>query len=289
MIEIVRLCWRSWRAGGEHVQPSYCQTRSDLMSHGDTILVIIDPAARHHAALAKGALLAKRYRARMDLFGWEAVGTGACATESKFALKLQSLAHSLRANGLVVDTQLVPVESLDWALAERLKDDRARFVIKDVLQAGSAEPAELTAIDWALTRACHAPLLLSKPRLWPELPHICVAIDPDRQDQPWASSGDAVMEGTLLARRLDGELHLVYGHAPPGFVLSGQGGDLEAVKLSKEQATDHYVAQLRTSVLRMPGSVVVMSAGQQHRGVLLRRSPCDVLLVRKAQAPLSFH
>lgn len=254
-----------------------------VMNHSDTILVIVDPAARHHAALAKGALLAKRYEARMELFGWDPVDLRACGPRSESSIKLQSLARSLRANGLDVGTEIVPLESLNVALAERLKDHRARFVIKDVPQATTAEPAELTAMDWELTRASTVPLLLSKPRLWPELPHICVAIDPD---QPSASLGDVVMEGKVLASRLEGELHMLHGPAPPTVVVSGRGGHLEAVKLSKELATDRYVAELRTSVLDMTGNVLVMGAGQQHSAVLIRQSPCDVLLVK---TPMSLH
>lgn len=243
------------------------------MSHTDTILVIVDPTARHHAALAKGALLAKKYQTRMDLLSWGAAGQGARTLEREISGKLRNLASFLRANGLDVSTEALPADLLKTALLERLKG--ARFVIKDATQAGRLQSSVLPAIDSELTRVCPAPLLLSKPKLWPELPLICAAIDPE---QPGLSLSDAVMtEGKTLANRLEGQLHVLRTHAP----------------------ADQCVSGLRMFVTRLAGNVFVMGATPRAKGAeessdttvdsVLQQIPCDLLVVKAAQATNTLH
>lgn len=264
------------------------------MSDNDTILVIVDPRARHHAALAKGALLAKKFQARMDLLSWGAAGQGAHTLEMEITGKLHSLARFLRANGLDVSAQAIPLDHLCVELSERLKG--ARFVIKDAVQTTRMQPTGLTAIDSELTRVCSAPLLLSKPKLWPELPLICAAIDPEQRDQPWPSLSDAVMaEGRTLARRLEGQLHVLHTHVPPKSRVPLRSADpFEPVKSSGELAADHYVAGLRMFVTRLAGNVFIMgaTAGAEFPeeisdttvDTLSKQIPCDLLLVKVAQA-----
>jgi universal stress protein E len=259
------------------------------MSANPTILVIVDPQARHHAALAKGALLARKFQARMDLLSWGGAGQGARSLEMEISGKLRSLARFLRANGFDVSTEAIPEDVLNAALADRLKS--ARFVIKDAVQ--RLQPPALTAINSELTRACPAPLLLSKPKLWPELPLICAAVDPE---QSWPSLSDAVMEeGRILANRLAGQLHVLHTHAPQASVVSIRNTDpLEAAKPLKERAADHYVAGLRTFVTRLAGNVFVVAGGQGEIADttvdnLLQQIPCDLLVVKAAQTTSTLH
>lgn len=258
------------------------------MSHNDTILVIVDPKARHHAAIAKGALLAKKYQARMDLLSW-----GSAGLETEVSAKLRNLTRFLRANGLDVSTEVVPEDLIDAALAERLHG--ARLVIKDAAQTTRLQRPALTAIDSELARVCAAPLLLSKPKLWPELPLICAAVDPGQREQPWPSLSDAVMEeGKILANRLDGQLHVLHTHAP-----SGSMDPLEAVEPWKERAADQYVAGLRMFVTRLAGNVFVMGStprkwepgevADMAVANLLQQIPCDLLVVKAAQATNTLH
>jgi universal stress protein E len=243
------------------------------MIHNDTILVIVDPKARHHAALAKGALLAKKYRTRMELLSWGAAGQGARTLEREISGKLRNLAGFLRANGLDVRTEALPADLLCAALDERLKS--ARFVIKDATHAAGLQSSVLPAIDSELTRVCPAPLLLSKPKLWPELPLICAVVDPE---QPGLALSDAVMtEGKTLADRLEGQLHVLHTHA----------------------AADDCVSGLRMFVTRLAGNVFVMGAAPRAKGTeegadttvdnVLKLIPCDLLVVKAAQATNTLH
>lgn len=168
-----------------------------IMKASDTILVIVDIQARHHAGLAKAALLAEKYRTRMDLL--------ACSAGS-----LESLARPLRERGLEVTTATVVAETVHAALARRLRGQCARFVIKDVVRTAASQRTGLTRDDWELVQVCPVPLLLSKPTLWPELPKVCAAIEPVRDDGGLVPADESVMEqGALLARHLAGQFRVV--------------------------------------------------------------------------------
>lgn len=270
------------------------------MSHSDTILVIVDPQARHHAALAKGALLAKKYQTRMELLSWGSAGQGARTLEIEISGKLRKLAGFLRANGLEVSTEALPADLFNDALAERMKDHSARFVIKDSMQATGSQPTR-HAIDSELMRACPVPLLLSKPKLWPELPMICAAIDPEHRGRPWTSLSDAVVEeGKILAKRLEGQLHVLHTPAPPTSVLLMRSTDpQETIKSPEKLAADHYVARLRILVTRLAGNVFVVgaTASAEFPGEtsdttvddLLKQIPCDLLVVKAGQATSTLH
>jgi universal stress protein E len=175
------------------------------MKPSDTILVIVDVQARHHAGLAKAALLAQKYRTRMDLLARLRGTAGGLERPSS----LESLARPLRERGLEVTTATVRAETLEVALAQRLRGPRARFVIKDVVRTASSQRIAVTHDDWERVRVCPVPLLLSKPTLWPELPKVCAAIDPARDDGGLVPADESVVEqGALLARNLTGQFRV---------------------------------------------------------------------------------
>ena len=102
------------------------------------ILVIVDPAASHHPAVVKGALLAEKFGARLELFACNAelhplkqVANG--APQSTFSLAtelkglLETLAVPLRARGLEVTTDAIcaAIRSSSAARAARMRAARA--------------------------------------------------------------------------------------------------------------------------------------------------------------------
>lgn len=275
------------------------------MNHTDTILVIVDPEARHHAALAKGALLARKYQASLQLLAWSnAGGQHARTLRTDASRKLQILARCLSKSGLNVSTETVPVDSLNAVLAERLNDNRASFIIKDVPQGSAIRAEVLSAGELALTRMCRVPLLLSKSTLWPELPGICVVLDPD---EPRSALDDAVMkQSRTLADRLDGQLHVLHSPAPARLRTAGEDPNLRgsgalrtdrAVDRAVDRVVDSYIGGL--SELRLKCSVLVMgapspkAAGEDAvEGLLaglLKRIRCDMLLVKAPPVRRSFH
>lgn len=289
-----------------------------IMRPIETIVVIVDGQATHQAGLAKAALLAQKYQTRMDLFAYGGVTLST----------LESLARPLRDRGLEVTTTTVFADSLSAALAERLRYQRAKFVVKDVARSASSRRAALTQTDWELMRTCPVPLLLSKPTLWSERPQICAAIDPGHDDEGFASLDDLLMdEGAMLAGSLGGQLHVLHAYIPPTFVMTTPLDDvLRAVKLSQKLMTTQPHAKLRELrtfasgydvppshvhfsngpacevlagfVAQLGASVVIMGRGSRAalRGDvigstaegLLRNTPCDALVVKASQA-MSFH
>lgn len=234
------------------------------MRRNDAILVVVDPQARHHAGLAKGALLAKKFQARVNLFAC----SGALPTRStdehirvaETSKILQALARPLRDRGLDVTTETVHAESLNGALAERLKHSTARFVVKDVYRDAFSGRAALTHNDWEIALACPVSLLLSKSKLWPALPKICAAVDSRQGLQSLAYLERSIMaEGAALTSRLEGELDVLH---------------------ACEDVLTRVLAQLATNIVVM---------GAPSRDPWLNQLPCDVLLVKAPQAAFALH
>lgn len=285
------------------------------MSSTDTILVVVDPRAKHHAALAKGALLAQKLQARIDLF--------ASSNSAQTAFVLPSFAKPLRDLGLEVTTQAADGDAFRVALAERLKHTRPKLVIKDV------QPrASLTDSDWQLMRSCPVALLLSKPTLWPERPQICAAIDPGYSHRAHVALDHIVLEqGSALATQLGGELHVLHAYLPPAFVVTMPADDCRTLEYSHELVIAQCHARLRSLktiasgygvpasqvhvtigpvcdavsslVSELKASIVVMSAVSRsdlRRDVigstaeaLLKQIRCDVLVVKAPEAAMSLH
>lgn len=237
------------------------------MIRNDAVLVIVDPSARHHAGLAKAALLASKFEARVDLFassGSAPAGPSRLADENRRVAEtsaiLQTLARPLRDRGLDVTTQVVHAGSLNCVLAEHLNSSCTRFVIKDVHQDAISGKAALTPNDWELAHACPASLLLSKSTLWPALPRICAAIDSKHGQESLAPRERVIMEqGALLTARLGGELDVLHACA---------------------QVLARVVGQLATSIVVM---------GAVSHNPLLNQLPCDVLLVKAQRAAFALH
>lgn len=237
------------------------------MSRSDTIVVIVDPSAKHHAGLAKGALLARKFDMRVEILA--CAGTHALRPTQEF---LQALARPLREHGLQVTTESLPAESVSVALESRPKDSHASLVIKDVHPGARRGRAALAHDDWELARACRRSLLLSKARLWPALPRICAAIEPQQKQWVRARLEHAVVEqGTVLSASLGGELDVLH--------VCGQ-------------MLTRIVSQLATTIV-----VVGAESGGSLRkdvfgsgaGSVLNELPCDVLLVKVPQATLALH
>jgi universal stress protein E len=221
-----------------------------IMMPSDTIVVIVDAQARHHAGLAKAALLAEKYRTRMDLLTRGGGG-------------LETLARPLRERGLEVTTAIIVAETLNAALARRLRGQCARFVIKDVDRAASSQRIALTHEDSELVRACPVPLLLSKSTLWPELPKICAAIDPARDGEGLEPADEsAVAQGALLALHLAGQFRVVSTR-------------------SVCEVVNGFLSPLAASVIVMSTASCAVLCNTSE-GLL----PCDVLVVK---APTSLH
>lgn len=108
-----------------------------------SILAIVDPTAQQQPAVAKGALLAQKFGARLDLFICDTKAARnvrlaqllpklpRTAPEPDLATWLESVAEPLRGQGLDVTTEVVAADPLHTALVDRVRHTCAQLVIKD--------------------------------------------------------------------------------------------------------------------------------------------------------------
>jgi universal stress protein E len=191
------------------------------------ILVIVDPTAEQHPAIAKGALLAEKLGARLELFVCETKAS----KEARLAAhlrknrdqpflvnvkaKLESLAAPLRARGVDVTVESECADPLHVALADRTKRTTADLVIKDTHHHSLAKRTFLTNTDWQLIRTCPVPLLLTKATNWASNPRVVAAVDPGHtNDKPAALDYRILDYASHVSKKLGGELHALHAYLP---------------------------------------------------------------------------
>jgi len=202
----------------------------------NSILVIVDPTAQEHPAVAKGALLATRLRARLELYicdtkaSREARHLSHARREPEEAFLrdvkgfLESLAAPLRQRGLDVTTETECADPLHVALIDRTKRTSAGLVIKDTHHHTLAQRTFLTNTDWQLIRACPVPLLLTKPNAWTQAAKVCAAVDPGHvNDKPALLDNRILDYASLLSKSLSGELHVLHAYLPLAIVAAAAG------------------------------------------------------------------
>jgi universal stress protein E len=231
------------------------------------ILVIVDPTAEQHPAVSKGALLAQKLGARLELY----VCDTKAAREARLAAHarkqsdqpflvnikafLEALAAPLRLGGLDVTTETECADPLHLALIDRAQRTTADLVVKDTHHHSLARRTFLTNTDWQLIRACPVPLLLTKPNAWAEVPRVFAAVDPGHvNDKPAVLDYRILDYASRLSKRLAGELHLVHAYLPLAIVAAATGGsppmviavsadELAAEQLQKRKQVDELIAE----------------------------------------------
>lgn len=192
------------------------------------ILVIVDPTAQEHPAVTKAALLAKKLGARLELYVCDtkaareqrlAAHAARAGSDEPFLVNVKTIAERiaepLRAQGIDVTTETDCADPLHLQLVDRTKRTSAELVVKDTHHHSLAQRTFLTNTDWELMRSCPVPLLLVKPRPWAQRPRIAAALDPGHvNDKPAALDHEILEHASLLASRLNGELHVVHAYVP---------------------------------------------------------------------------
>jgi len=228
-----------------------------------SILIIVDPTTEQQPAVTKGALLAQRFGAKLELFlcdtkaSREARMTAQARVRQRGPLQsvetiLESLAAPLRQQGLEVTTQTQCADPLYAALAERAKNCTADLVVKDTHHHSVARRTFLTNTDWQLIRACPVPLLLTKARPWTQVPQVFAAIDPGHvNDKPGLLDEQIVEYAAALSKRLDGRLHLLHAYVPTAVASAAAAAAVVPSVLvedlvKEEQAIQSEIAELAT-------------------------------------------
>lgn len=217
------------------------------------ILVIVDPTVNEHPAVAKGALLAESFNARLELFACETKAS----REARLAaharkhpkepflvdLKamLETLAAPLRLRGVDVATETDSSDPLHVALLDRTKRTSAELVIKDTHHHTLAQRTLLTNTDWQLIRGCPVSLLLVKPGPWGSSPKVVAAIDPGHANDKPAMLDHCILEhASAFSKKLQGELHVLHAYIPVAIVAAAasvppMGMVISAEELAREE------------------------------------------------------
>lgn len=197
------------------------------------ILVIVDPTSETQPAVAKGALLAEKFNARLELLVCDTKAARQARTaaharanageppQAEMKSMLESLAEPLRARGMDVTTESTWGEPLHEALVERTRKTCAGLVIKDTHHHTLAQRTFLTNTDWQLIRGCPVPLLLTKPKPWPQGLRIAAAIDPGHTNDKAVLLDRCILDlAAAFAARLGGELHALHVYVPTAVAVT---------------------------------------------------------------------
>lgn len=198
-----------------------------------SILVIVDPTAKQQPAVAKGAQLAERLAARLDLFVCDTKAarnarmaqqlreSPRASLQQELPKWLESIAMPLRKLGIEVTTEVLAADPLHTALLERVKHTCADLVIKDTHHHTIAQRTFLTNTDWELIRGCPVPLLLVKPNPWSAAHRIGAAVDPGHlDDKPRLLDRCILEEAARLTQGLGGELHVIHTYIPAAMITA---------------------------------------------------------------------
>ena len=267
------------------------------MDYIKKILVIVDPTASEHPAIDKAAVLAEKFKARIELFVCDTKSTRemrlaahvrTCPSDPfTVSIKslLETLAEPLRDRGLDVATDCTQAEVLHVGLVDRTRQTNADLVVKDTHHHPLAQRTFLTNTDWQLIRNCPVPLLLTKNTKWTSVPRIFAAVDPGHvNDKPELLDHWILEHASLFAQRLAGELHVLHVYLPMTIVASAAGNppmaaavtpeDLAVEEANRRKLLDVLLSEYKLGAERIhlevggPAQVLPHAAEKWHADVL---------------------
>ena len=207
------------------------------MNPVSNILVIVDPTAAGHPAVEKAALLAKKFKSRLELFlcdtrasqqarATAGIAEGSIRPPYNAKALLESLAQPLRDRDIDVATETDCVDPLYEGLIARIRRSTADLVVKDTHHHSILQRTVLSNTDWHLIRSSPVPLLLVKPTAWSDRPRIIAAIDPGHtHDRGCMLDRDVLEHAAALAERVNGELCVLNAFIPDVVIVAATAGD----------------------------------------------------------------
>jgi universal stress protein E len=256
------------------------------MSEPKSILVVVDPTADQQPALEKGATLARRFGASLELFACDTrfsremrlakhLASGATQRfDIDLKPMLESLASHARARGIKVTTATLFAEPLHAAVLEHAQIMGADLVVKDTHHHPLLKRTLITNTDWHLIRGCRVPLLLTKSAAWREQPLLVAAVDPLHPDDKPAVLDQLILQWSRdLAQRLEGIVHIAHAYLPL-VVYGSPAGALPA--MATAVSTEALMAEERRRGDEL--SKLARSYGIDERNIHLQiESPAGLL------------
>lgn len=193
------------------------------------ILCVIDLSAETQHALQRGAWLAERMGAKLELllcYYNEYLTDGRLGSYPSLAnaqeeileglkKRLEKLAEPLRNAGLSVNTKATWDHPLYEGIIRHALDCDADIVFKDTHHHSALSRALLTNTDWNLIRTCPVPLWLVKPQDISDKPVFVAAIDPlHEHDKPAALDDEILVVSKKLAGATNAEVRAFHSYDP---------------------------------------------------------------------------
>ncbi|MEQ1438551.1 universal stress protein [Fontimonas sp. SYSU GA230001] len=194
------------------------------------VLVVVDPERRATPALQRGAALARRASARLqlclldhqplidataDIIDPEVMRLAKTQFIAERVQWLQQQCDALAAEGLAAAAETRWAPARHKALLDRVLEHQPDLVIKD---AEAEDGGWLGTPDWKALRFCPAPLMLMRPDSAPLPARILAAVDTSGDAKQKAALNDAVFDLALqLGLYCGAEVHLAHVfpfHAP---------------------------------------------------------------------------
>lgn len=264
------------------------------------ILVIVDPTRKQQPAVSKGALLAERFAARLDLFVCDTKAarnvrmaeqlreSPQASLQEELPKWLESIAAPLRQRGIDVTTEVLVADPLHTALVERVKHTCAELVIKDTHHHTVAQRTFLTNTDWELIRGCPVPLLLVKSSRWSPTYRIGAAVDPGHlDDKPRLLDRCILEEAARLTQALGGELHVIHACVPAAMIAAAAVSvpplivDIPDEALAAERQEKLKEITALTSDYRFPAQDIHLQTGGVNEVLcgLARQHEIDIMAI----------
>jgi universal stress protein E len=220
-----------------------------------SILAVIDPADESRHVVAKAMVLARHFRARVELF--------LCDSERAYTLRhtydpvglpaanracvvdgmqyLESIRRSI-AEDVTVTTHVTSASPLYEAIVHRALETRPDLVIKSAAGHHPLQRFTLDANDWQLARTCPVPLMLTRGRPWSAAGRFAAAVDV-------SDTGNASLARSILQTA--------------GFLTLGCGGQLDVV-YSESNGKDRDGAARRLDSLQRLVNEFRVGRERQH-------------------------
>ena len=185
----------------------------------NSILVVVDRSPASADAVAKAVLLARQFKARVELF--------MCDAERGYALTqayipkgveearqacivevyrhLEALKKSAAAPDVSIATDAGCESPLYESIVRKVLRVRPDLVIKSV----AGTPSRLDATDWQLMRTCPATLMLTRGRLWQSPSRFAAAVDSSGAESAGLAR-DILQAAQLLTGCVGGGLDVLY-------------------------------------------------------------------------------
>jgi universal stress protein E len=276
-----------------------------------SILVVIDPTDEGRHVLGKAMILARHFRARLELFLCDSENAYAlshaydrrgvlAARESSVAAGQQYLEAVRRslAEDVQVSTHVACESPLYEAIVRRVLETRPDLVIKSAAGSRPLQRFWLDANDWQLARTCPVALMLTRGRPWNARPHFAAAVD--MSDREGGTLARSILETAgFMSGGCHGDLRVVFSSPAEVDAETRRGQADELARLVNEfrVGTERSTILSGTAEDTLPGfaaredfDVLVMGALTRRRGLaalvgtltskLVDALDCDFVLVK---------